>query len=758
MKRLVILIVVLFSAVFANAQSGAKHNMLRMQDLGTSIVHVTRDFLYNDSSSRGDRFPVIHSFEPNLVSRIDSIQFYSEAVGQQRKMRVYFPCGKYDNCDLEKKTLPVIYFLHGAAGDDSSYVPKVRPVLDELILQGKIDPVIVVFPDGGVPLSEINPFLGSFVNLNVGSFYTNSELYGNFEDFIVHEIVDFIDSRYNTISGREGRFIMGHSMGGYGAMKLALKHSDVFLGAVSHSGPLDLSQLPLLIPRIKRANNGPPYNYFPVKSLNPLRYDLLTVLAHMMAGAFTPNPSANFILPVDFPLDKQGEIVPEVFERWLVHNPARIAKTLPTHPDLALYIDIGRFDELGIFPLNTAFSDTLNALGIKHAFQTFSGRHDLRFDRLRISLDFVNKAFKTPTLPPNLVFLAEEKVEIERRTYSEGDIISNGDIEFDDGNESIHTGKLTAENIDVNSGNKIYGDAIVEGKIEGKNRIFGEIRENVEIAPFSLPNPDFTVDGEDVNIDSKESVILAPDSYGDLETGKFSTIYLSRGVYYFNSFIVDKYSKIIADVTNGAVKINVVGEVSFERGVETVILPSGEQGSKMFAINCLDDSDVKIRTSSRFLGSIVAPHAEVSLSKHVVFKGTICARSISTSKFAEFYSHASTTPLPKQNLLANAENAELSVGEALPVSFTLEQNYPNPFNPETTIHFALPSQTHVTLKIYNSLGQEVRTLVDDIKPAGKHRAVWNGRDAADRILSTGIYIYVMQAGDYRDMKKMAFTK
>ncbi len=93
-----------------------------------------------------------------------------------------------------------------------------------------------------------------------------------------------------------------------------------------------------------------------------------------------------------------------------------------------------------------------------------------------------------------------------------------------------------------------------------------------------------------------------------------------------------------------------------------------------------------------------------------------------------------------------------------PKKFTLFQNYPNPFNPETTIAFSVQKQAHVTLKIYNTLGQEVRTLIDAIKPEGLHRVVWDGRDVTGQILSSGVYIYVIQTDDYSDMKKMTFTK
>ena len=95
---------------------------------------------------------------------------------------------------------------------------------------------------------------------------------------------------------------------------------------------------------------------------------------------------------------------------------------------------------------------------------------------------------------------------------------------------------------------------------------------------------------------------------------------------------------------------------------------------------------------------------------------------------------------------------------ALPTSFSLEQNYPNPFNPSTTFDYALPSAAHVTLDVYNVIGQHVTTLVDEFRPAGYHTATWSGTDESGSPVATGIYLYRLRAGDYTETKKMLFLK
>jgi predicted GH43/DUF377 family glycosyl hydrolase len=92
-----------------------------------------------------------------------------------------------------------------------------------------------------------------------------------------------------------------------------------------------------------------------------------------------------------------------------------------------------------------------------------------------------------------------------------------------------------------------------------------------------------------------------------------------------------------------------------------------------------------------------------------------------------------------------------------PTEFILEQNYPNPFNPSTVISYQLPVSSDVTLKVYDILGNEIATLVDDYKPAGRYEVEF--QSSVDiRQLASGIYFYKLQAGDYKAVKKMILIK
>jgi len=94
----------------------------------------------------------------------------------------------------------------------------------------------------------------------------------------------------------------------------------------------------------------------------------------------------------------------------------------------------------------------------------------------------------------------------------------------------------------------------------------------------------------------------------------------------------------------------------------------------------------------------------------------------------------------------------------IPTSFELHNNYPNPFNPVTNICYQLPEACHVTIKIYNMMGQEIKTLVAQQKPAGIHTVSWSGDDTKGQSVPSGMYIYKMIAKDFVESKKMLLIK
>ena len=94
----------------------------------------------------------------------------------------------------------------------------------------------------------------------------------------------------------------------------------------------------------------------------------------------------------------------------------------------------------------------------------------------------------------------------------------------------------------------------------------------------------------------------------------------------------------------------------------------------------------------------------------------------------------------------------------VPSAFALEQNYPNPFNPQTKIEFEIPTASRVSLKVYNSLGEEVVTLVDNVMNAGTHAVEWNGKNRFNSTVASGVYFYRLTADNFVQTKKMLLVK
>jgi hypothetical protein len=101
---------------------------------------------------------------------------------------------------------------------------------------------------------------------------------------------------------------------------------------------------------------------------------------------------------------------------------------------------------------------------------------------------------------------------------------------------------------------------------------------------------------------------------------------------------------------------------------------------------------------------------------------------------------------------------DVAAETVLPVNYELQQNYPNPFNPSTKISFSMPLSSFVTIKIYDMLGREVKTLANNDMPAGVHSLEWKGDNNSGGLVASGTYIYRINAGEFTATKKMVFLK
>ena len=110
------------------------------------------------------------------------------------------------------------------------------------------------------------------------------------------------------------------------------------------------------------------------------------------------------------------------------------------------------------------------------------------------------------------------------------------------------------------------------------------------------------------------------------------------------------------------------------------------------------------------------------------------------------------------NIVRSLSRTESSDIKAIPVNFALQQNFPNPFNPSTEIRFDLPENDHVTLAVYNMMGQKVKTLASRNMTPGYHSIIWNGTNDSGAKVATGMYFYSINTKNFQSIKKMLFLK
>jgi enterochelin esterase-like enzyme len=294
------------------------------------------------------------------VGRVERFVFTSEALKNNAgenanpKVSVYLPPAY----ETSGKRYPVIYYLHGFTGTDSIYA-QMKSVLDQAIQKQKIRPFILVQADHNT--------------LFQGSFYSNSSLIGNYEDFEAKELVAYIDDHYRTLATKNSRGIGGHSMGGYGAIKLGLLHPDVFSTIYGMT--------PGLMAFVKEF--GPNSDSFKelqnIKTVEELRKTYYPKVLVAVGRAWSPNPN-NPPFFCDMPFTFVGDsmvVNQEVLNLWHKNMPVEMLNDLADNARQlkALKLDWGRNDAPR-FPLqNMMFSQKLENLGINHYAEEYIGTH-----------------------------------------------------------------------------------------------------------------------------------------------------------------------------------------------------------------------------------------------------------------------------------------------------------------------------------------------------------------------------------------------
>ena len=309
---------------------------------------------------------------PERAGRIVLDRFESQALRGNRQgdpaartIPVYLPPGYDSTTDR----YAVIYWLHGFGQtalwgvNGSAWVPSLPQCMDRIIGEGA-PATILVMVDG-------------FTRFG-GAQYLNSPANGQYEDYVIKELVPYIDRSYRTKPERRHRGVDGKSSGGYGALALAMRHSRIFSAVGSHSGDIyfEACYRPLFWQFLNAVNRAGSVDKFLDHFLTlPKKDDRAYVAALSMC--YSPNPDRPpyyFDLPVDV---ETGEILPEVWTRWVALDPVFMAES---HADAlrsmrAIYLDCGNRDQyFGHFGARL-FSRKLTGLGIDHEYLEYEDDH-----------------------------------------------------------------------------------------------------------------------------------------------------------------------------------------------------------------------------------------------------------------------------------------------------------------------------------------------------------------------------------------------
>lgn len=294
---------------------------------------------------------------PRGIVRIDTV--WSQSLGARKSLRLYLPPSYATNA---AKRYPVLFYLHGLTGSEKDWTDAghIHTTMDSLIAAGQPE-AIIAMPDGDDGWWTTANMFADTPACRADS--TRKEPADSFcvpwlhyDDYVARDLVSYVDRTYRTVANRASRAIGGLSMGGYGAITLALAYPTVFSAAASHSG--------VVSPRF----TGPkPY-------AEPPSYARDTIALRNAVGWLWKSER------VAFGLDTMG---------WVARDPARLAtvalarqkKGGPRLP--AIFMDCGRDD--AYVDQNRALNATLTKFGVSHRYAEWPGNHNWEYWRSHVA-------------------------------------------------------------------------------------------------------------------------------------------------------------------------------------------------------------------------------------------------------------------------------------------------------------------------------------------------------------------------------------
>jgi S-formylglutathione hydrolase FrmB len=333
-----------------------------------------------------------------------------------RKLAVWLP-PQYDQRRGPKRRFPMLMDMVGFTGSGMSHIgwksfsENVPERAARLVHEGRMAPAIVVFPDCFTALG--------------GNQYVNSSAIGAYADYLIDEIIPFVDREFRTRGQRESRGCFGKSSGGYGAIIHGMQHPDTWGAVADHSGDAyfefvywndwanTLNTLAKYRPRRSRSgridvhlmeqgadrgrDDGRVRRFLEAVWKKPKLSgaEVHAVMNLCMAATYDPDPRApnGFRLPFNL---ETGEVLPERWRAWLRHDPVRLVNRYRAalRSLRGIYIDCGSCDQYHIHYGARILSKRLRSARIAHRYEEFDDNHSDIDYRLDVSLPFLTRALR----------------------------------------------------------------------------------------------------------------------------------------------------------------------------------------------------------------------------------------------------------------------------------------------------------------------------------------------------------------------------
>lgn len=291
-------------------------------------------------------------------------------------------------------------------------------------------------------------------------------------------------------------------------------------------------------------------------------------------------------------------------------------------------------------------------------------------------------------------------------------------------------------------------------------------------AAFTVSTTILTANFTDTSSDSDGSIVSWSWDFGDGNTSTAQNpihTYAANGTYTVMLTVTDDMGASGSTTQSVTVSDGSGGGTMHVASITTATVRSGGGGNVEATITIVDDAGNPVDLATVegvFSGDLSGTDSDDTngSGEVVLVSDFFTSRPFDLGICVDNVTHATLTYDPSQNADASYDCGTAAPSErtdafdqlqmaSVPTEFAIGQNYPNPFNPTTMIDFAMPVSAHVSIKVYNTLGQEIKTLVDGVRGAGYHTVSFDAND-----LSNGVYLYVMETGGFAVTKRMTLLK